>query len=283
MTAVAEAAGLLPPLSDAIITAVSRLVDDRDNRRDPSHADLTSHIRRAGLAAADLTTPAGKEKRIRAILGWAIENDETAGRALVGYVIAEIRGCGGFRTGSVNYVGADAIENTRAAFRSEGFDLSIDGILLPVAFEGLTGRDATEVLRSYARRAVRGADDDPLVVGTSKDLVEATAAHVLNERYGSYPQDANFPTLLGQAFVALNLSTPAHPTQPGEPARCRVERSLYELACAVNALRNREGTGHGRPWLSSVSPSDARVAIRSMGTISDLLLDELHDETERAR
>jgi hypothetical protein len=64
MTAVAEATGLLPPLSDAIITAVSRLVDDRDNRRDPSHADLTSHVRRAGLATANLTTPAGKEKRI---------------------------------------------------------------------------------------------------------------------------------------------------------------------------------------------------------------------------
>jgi Abortive infection C-terminus len=279
MTAVAEATGLLPPLSDAIITAVSRLVDDRDNRRDPSHSDLTSHIRRAGLATADVTTPAGKEKRIRAILGWAIENDETAGRAFVGYVVAEIRGCGGFRPESVNYVGADAIENARGAFRSEGFDLSVDGILLPVAFDGLTGRDATDVLRSYARRAVRGADDNPLVVGTSKDLLEATAAHVLNERFGSYPQDANFPTLLGQAFVALNLSTPAHARQPGEPARCRVERSLYDLACSVNALRNREGTGHGRPWLASVSSTEARVAIRTMGMISDLLLDRLHDQT----
>lgn len=121
MTAVAEATGPLPPLSDAIITAVSRLVDDRDNRRDPSHSDLTSHIRRAGLATADLTTPAGKEKRIRAVLGWAIQNDETAGRAFVGYVVAEIRGCRGFRAESVNYVGADAIENARGAFRSEGF------------------------------------------------------------------------------------------------------------------------------------------------------------------
>lgn len=280
MTAVAEATGLRPPLSDAIITAVGRLVDDRDNRRDPSHSDLTSHVKRAGLGAADLTTPAGKEKRIRAILGWAIENDETAGRALVGYIVAEIRGCGGFRPEAVNYVGADAIENARAAFRSEGFDLSTDGILLPIAFDGLTGRDATEALRSYARRALRGADDDPLLVGTSKDLLEATAAHVLNERFGSYPQDANFPALLGQAFVALDLTTPAHPEQPGELARCRVERSLYELACSVNALRNREGTGHGRPWLASISSTEARVAIRTMGMISDLLLDELHGQAK---
>ena len=280
MTTVVEATGLLPPLSEAIITAVSRLVeDDRDHRRDPSHSDLTSHVKRAGLATADLTAPAGKEKRIRAILGWAIENDEPAGRALVGYVVAEVRGCGGFRPESVNYVGADAIENARAAFSAEGFHLSIDGILLPIAFDGLTGRDATHALRSYARRAVRGADDDPLVVGTSKDLLEATAAHVLIERFGDYPRDANFPALLGQAFVALDLSTPAHPKQPGEPARCRVERSLYELACSVNRLRSREGTGHGRPWLPSVSPIEARVAIRAMGMISDLLLDKLNDQT----
>lgn len=279
MTTVAEATGLLPPLSDAIITAVSRLVDDRDHRRDPSHSDLTSHVKRAGLGAADITSPAGKEKRIRAILGWAIENDEIAGRALVGYAVAEIRGCGGFRPESANYVGADAIENARAAFRIDGFDLSIDGILLPIAFDSLSGAQATDALRSYARRAARGADDDPLVVGTSKDLLEATAAHVLGERFGDYPHDANFPALLGQAFVALDLVTPEHPKQPGEPATCRVERGLYELACSLNALRNREGTGHGRPWLSSVSPAEARVAIRTMGMISDMLLDKLREQT----
>lgn len=33
--------------------------------------------------------------------------------------------------------------------------------------------------------------------------------------------------------------------------------------------------GHGRPWLSSVSAPEARTAIRSMGTISDYLLDKL--------
>jgi hypothetical protein len=278
MTALAEATGLLPPLSDTIVTAVSRLVDDRENPRDPSHSDLTSHFERAGLLAADAQKPAGKEKRMRAILGWALENDEAGGRALLSRIISEIRGCGGFRPESSNYVGADAIENTRAAFRSEGFDLSLDGILLPIAFDGLSGTDATDALRTYARRAARGADDNPLVVGTSKDLLEATAAHILSERFGSYSQSANFPSLLGQAFVALNLSTPAHPKQPGEPARCRVERSLYELACSVNALRNREGTGHGRPWLSSVSAAEARLAIRTMGMISDFLLDALQSQ-----
>jgi hypothetical protein len=69
--------------------------------------------------------------------------------------------------------------------------------------------------------------------------------------------------------------TTAHPTQPGEPRTCRVERSLYEAGCAINGLCNKEGTGHGRPWASTVTPSESRAAIRAMGTISDFLLDNL--------
>lgn len=210
-------------------------------------------------------------------LGWAIENDERAGRVLVGFLISEIKGCGGFRPESENYVGAEPIENARAAFRTEGFDLSVDGILLPVAFDGLSGRDATEALRSYARRATRGADDDPLVVGTSKDLLEATAAHVLTERFGDYPHHENFPTLLGQAFIALDLATSAHTPDPAEPMSRRLERSLYDLACSVNAVRNREGTGHGCPWLPAITSTEARASIRAMGVVSDLLLDRLSE------
>ena len=99
----------------------------------------------------------------------------------------------------------------------------------------------------------------------------------MRERFGSYPETANFPTLLGQAFVALDLATPEHTRQPDEAANRRVERALYEAACAINGLRNKEGTGHGRPWLPTVTSSDARAAIRTMGTISEFLLDKLSE------
>nr|WP_082664865.1 abortive infection family protein [Burkholderia ambifaria] len=62
---------------------------------------------------------------------------------------------------------------------------------------------------------------------------------------------------------------------PGEPANKRVERETYPLGCALNALRNKEGTGHGRPWDSSITPSQVRFAIESMGRIARLLLDAL--------
>jgi hypothetical protein len=72
--------------------------------------------------------------------------------------------------------------------------------------------------------------------------------------------------------LGLALSVPGQQPPTGEPAQRQVERSLFELAIALNRLRNKEGTGHGRPWLSSVSDSEARLAIESMGAIAEFLL-----------
>jgi hypothetical protein len=56
------------PLSDAVIIAVSRLVDDAlGEMRDPSHADLEFRIDQAGLSAADPNRQGlvvGKAKRL---------------------------------------------------------------------------------------------------------------------------------------------------------------------------------------------------------------------------
>lgn len=74
----------------------------------------------------------------------------------------------------------------------------------------------------YLRRAAA------LMTGTGKDLLEATAAHILVERNGSYPQ-TNFPGLLGQAFVALGMTTPRHPVVAGEPPQKKIERAMFDL------------------------------------------------------
>jgi hypothetical protein len=58
-------------------------------------------------------------------------------------------------------------------------------------------------------------------------------------------------------------------------AQEQLDVALYDLACAVNRLRNREGTGHGRPFLSSVTPVQARSAVQSMGLVAARLLDAL--------
>jgi hypothetical protein len=262
------------PLSDAVIAAVAGLFS---GEREPAHSVLDFHFERLGLRHADPGNdrPTGKEKRIRQILTWSIEHDPERGGQLVGLLIAALRGCGGFRPESPNFIGADDIENARQAFRGEGFELGTDGDLRPLILENLSSAELTAALEANVRRARQGVLDAALLAGTGKDLVEATAAHVLNERYGFYNDQANFPALLGQAFTAVGLVTPAHPKSPGEAPQAALQRALFEAACAVNTLRNKQGTGHGRPFLPSVTVEEARIAVQTMGLVSELLLQGL--------
>ncbi len=269
-----------PPLTDAIMIALAKLVADaQSGTREPSHYDLSTLFTRVGLKAIEDQLgggkPMGKSKRVRAVLGWALENRLQAGEEVVAGLISIVRGYGGFRPQSSNYCGAEAIDNLAAAFSGHGWQLSRDGDLSPVVLESLRGRELTAALESYARRAQRGALDSPLLAGTAKDLLEATAAHVLMEKWGNYPSHSNFPTLLGQAFIALGLATSHDTPQPGEGVEKRVERAAFELGCSLNAMRNKQGTGHGRPWDSTVTAGQARFAIESMGNIAAMLLDRL--------
>ncbi|CAG4911422.1 abortive infection family protein [Paraburkholderia gardini] len=133
----------------------------------------------------------------------------------------------------------------------------------------------TIALQAYAVRAQRGSQDAALLTGTGKDLMEATAAHVLTSIRGDYPAGANFMALLGMAFMALGLAVPEQPAEPGEPPAKALERGLFASACAVNKLRNKEGTGHGRPWPSTVSEDEATAAIELAGCVSGYLLAKL--------
>jgi hypothetical protein len=267
------------PVNDAIVIAVSRLVDDaQTGTREPSHSDIEFQIIRSFLTTGDPKSQGqtvGKAKRVRGTLSWALENAPDNAEVFVAALISMLRGKGGFRKGSPNYVGEDAIADAIEAFRGEGFELSTEGELHPTSLDTLDGAPLSDALEAYVRRARRGSEDAALLVGVGKDLLEATAAHVISTRFGQYPQQANFPTLLGQAFVAVGMATPLTPATPGEPPQCRLQRAMYEAGCAVNALRNKQGTGHGRPWLSTVSESDARAAIQLMGIIAGFLLGAL--------
>lgn len=268
------------PLTDSVIFSLARLVDDAQvETREPSHSDLDFQINKARLTQGDPKSQGqlvGKAKRVRGTLSWALENNPAGGEQLVTSLLSFLRASGGFRPESPNYVGADPIANAIASFRAEGFTLSSDGELQPQILENLAGAELSAALQSYIRRAKRGAEDAALLSGTSKDLLEATAAHILVQRNGSYPQGANFEALLGTAFVAIGLATPQHTVQPGEPPQCKAERAMFGLACSINAMRNKLGTGHGRPWITSITDVEARAAIQFMGTIAEWLL-HAHD------
>lgn len=266
------------PLTDAVIVAMQKLVDDQGHRREPSHSDLQWQIDGAGLKGVDPSQQGqtvGKAKRIGAVLSAAMESNPEAGEDLVYRLLACVRGCGGFRPASPNYVGGSSIDALRAAFKEEGYTLDADGTLQSVILDSLSSTELTAALQAYIARAKRGVEDAALLTGTSKDLLEATAAHVLVLKCNYYPTHANFPTLLGQAFVALQFATPADPEVQGEPPQRKVQRGLYQVACAINALRNRQGTGHGRPWVSTVTDAEGKAAVELMGCIAELMLASL--------
>jgi len=185
------------PLTDEVLAALAKLVDDSQSaKRQPSHSEIQDQFQRAGLLQVDPgqdSRPVGKAKRVRAVLQWAIENDIDNGERLVYLVITLVRGVGGFRESSSNFVGAESIQDLRDAFASEGFNLTETGEVLPVVLDALSGRALTDALKAYVRRARRGVLDAALITGTGKDLVEAVAAHVLVQRFGTTPPQIIFP------------------------------------------------------------------------------------------
>ncbi len=272
----------IPALTDAIAQAVADLFD-ADRR--PAHSDLDRLFARAGLQAGDpkhrdASNLIGKRKRVLAALTYSLDNERVAGAKLAAQLIGAVRGVGGFRPTSEDFVGADVLQNARAAFREQGFDLDDEGNLRPLSLENLEGAELSEALRLYVRRARAGHQDAALVTGTGKDLLEAVARNVLVEKTGTYDERMNFPMTLYHAFYARDLATPPGAVLDAwenrlddDPTR-RLEQTLHLVGLAVNRLRNKEGTGHGRPFLPAVSDKQARLAIEAMGLVAELLLDE---------
>lgn len=267
------------PFNEAIVVAVAGLVElsaSRDTAKSPSHSDITQLITEMGLGAAEPpgASQAGKRKRTENVLRWALKNDRTRGAEFVRLLLERLRGWGGFRDGSSNFVGEDERRTAIAAFAAEGWQLSEDGLLLPASLETLAGEQLTEALQAYARRAMEGSLDAAQLAGTSKDLLEAVARHVLVVTRGDYPRNSNFPSVLGFAFVDLGLTTSQHPTANTESAESKLQRALFDGALAVNSLRNVQGTGHGRPMVSNLDSASASAAARMAGTVTAYLLEK---------
>jgi hypothetical protein len=269
------------PINDAVIAAMAQLIDDSKSKsgeyREPTHSDIDFYVSRVGLSACDPKQQGqvvGKAKRVRAILHSALVENQSAGATLIESLLSKVRACGGFRTASPNYVGAEAVLNAQAAFDAEGFLLADDGTVGPKVLTALKGAEMTAALKLYADRAQKGSHDAALLAGTGKDLLEATAAHVLEVTKGDYPTGANFHMLLGLAFIALDLGVPEK-IDPGESPVKGIERGMFMSAIGVNKLRNKQGTGHGRPWLPTLTDEEAKASIEIVGSVSAYMLAKL--------
>lgn len=255
----------------------------------PSHDQLDQAFARAGLSSGDPApsgrtrqgAPLGKTKRIRQVLVYATDQDTGAGLKLVQEVVTLLRADGAFTSALEAYAGAHKITRLRDAFARIGFTLDMSGALRPTVIDNLTGTQLTQALQSYVDRINLSPEDAPLQVGTGKELDEATARHVLEERTGSYPvggHAGSFPVTLAGAFTALGLEVAPQVQLHSDPHR-QVQQCLFLLGVAVNRLRNEAGTGHGRPSqprkTQPLTPAEGRLVARATALIAGALLDDL--------
>jgi len=263
-------------LSDEVASALAPFFD----RIGPSHDEIRVLVKRAGLEALDperdaAGEPIGKMKRVRGVLFAAVEGHPQEGERLVHALIDAVRAYGGFRPANANYPGAEAVQALRSALRNEGADLDDAGNVRPLHLESLDGRELTDALWSYVRRARRGGWDAALVMGTSKSLEEAAARHVLKQQTGQYPSHANMPATLYAAFSILGMAVPTKAVVDAisPDPREAIQQAAWLLAMAVNKFRNAEGEGHGRPELAATSQAEADVVGLAAALVTQLLLD----------
>ncbi len=264
-------------LSDEVASALGPFFD----RIGPSHDEIRILIKRAGLQDLDpersADGPIGKMKRVKGVLFAAVAERPQRGEQLVRSLVASVRANGGFRPGNENCPGEEAVSALRRAFRNVGGDLDPEGTLRPLHMEALDGRELTEALWAYVRRARQGGWDATLVAGVAKSLEEAAARHVLKERTGDYPTHANMAATLYSAFLSVGMEVPGQDVVAGldRDPRAALQQAVWLLAFAVNRFRNAEGEGHGRPEPGTASDAEAEVVGLAAALVTQLLLDAL--------
>lgn len=254
----------------------------------PSHDQLDQAFTRAQLSDGDPAPggktpqgqPLGKTKRIRQVLVYATDHDAAAGISLARHIVSLLRAHGAFSSGP-EYAGEAKVQRLREAFAPIGFTLDDSGALRPTVIDNLAGTELTDALRIYVNRINLNPDDAPLQIGTGKELDEAAARHVLQERTGTYPTGGHagsFPVTLAGAFSTLGFSVPGSVPLNTDPHKA-VQECLFLLGISVNRLRNDAGTGHGQPGpprkTEPLAPAEARLVARATALLAGALLDEL--------
>lgn len=263
-------------LNDEIAVLGARLFDLPES---PTHDELDRFFERCNLREADPaqgSAVVGKMKRVRAVLGYAIDEAPEDGSRVVKLLVDAARARGAFRSGAESYAGEHLIGQLRQALRGLGYDLDVQGHIRPRVLESLEGAELTEALWAYVRRARTGSEDPELVIGSAKNLEEATARHVLRILTGEYPiggREGNFPTTLYQAFDRLGLSGSTCELD-ADPFKA-VQQAIFLLGCAVNRLRNVRGDGHGRPEQSVATAVEGKIASEASALVAELLLTAL--------
>ena len=111
------------------------------------------------------------------------------------------------------------------------------------------------------------------MLGTAKEMLESTAKYVLEAFAVPYTPSMDFDELWFHTRDRLGL----HPRDidvdeaGGEQVR-EILQASWSIARMTNALRNLEGTGHGRTLPTGVSPEVAYLVVREACSVAQLVL-----------
>lgn len=250
----------------------------------PSHSKLTTAFLGAGLAdvAPEATTMGqgpNKEQRVQRTVMAAVRNP-IAARALVDGLLSCLRTWGAFDEESAVYDASKARTLVRALSR-QGWTLTNDGDLMPQGgINVATG--GREALEEQLARLRQNTNDPGALLGTAKDLLEATAKFILEELAFPQHDKMSFDELWHHARDRLGI-LPQQVAQgvPGSACIKAILQSSWTIAQQVNVLRGLQGSGHGRTLPTGVSPEQALLVVREACSVTEYALASLDRQIGR--
>lgn len=104
------------------------------------------------------------------------------------------------------------------------------------------------------------AGDLEATIGGSKELVETVAKVVIHALGGTAASDVDLPKLANQTLQALEM----HPSGlEGRRSLQRLSQATISTLCGLAELRNSDGTGHGRPYVSELHIAHGEFAMET--------------------
>lgn len=243
-----------------------------------THTKLTAAFVASGFGDAapydEVTRTPNKEVRVRRTIEAAVRRP-TRARQLIDALLRDLRAGGHFDDGSIAH---DDLRRVQIAFRKQGWTLSDAGDLTEVSVNLDTG--GRPALNEQLHRLQRADDDPALALGSAKDLLEAVAKFVLSELDWPIEKNADFGQLWYFARERLHiLPQQVAADTPGANHIRAVLQNAWMIAEQVNALRNLQGTGHGRTLPTGVTAELARLVVREACSVAEFTLSNL----DRAR
>jgi Abortive infection C-terminus len=269
------------PIDREVAAAVSKFFHGGAG---PSHTDLSRVLISNGYSDDYRYEPdvGGPNKESRVVQGFASARRAPGrARAFVDDMLGLLRLAG--LIGDVSTANDEDEKRLRFALGRTGWYLTDDGQLR--AFAGVDiNTGGREALDEQVDRLRRSTADAALLIGTAKDLLEAVAKYVLEETEMPYSQKLDFGGLWYLARERLGI----HPKQvdpdiPGFEAVRAIHQSTWSIAEQVNALRNLQGTGHGRTLPTGITEELAMLVVREACSVAEYILALLDKTHGRSR